>query len=276
MRNALYLTALLLSMPNLMFSQNTNNQPPATQKVVTGMVLLNDKTAPDPQKILAALRSEWKLKPDSINIADKTVVFSLPGATVMLAHLDYPVSAAEVQAAAGISWLWKNAAPEVARHQSQMIISVIGSSSRTLDLYKIFTKVAAATLEKSNSSGVFLNSQYVISSKPFFTAAARNMLNEQSIPVYCWVYFGMLQENNLNSGYTYGMSEFGYPDLEIVKSAHNTQEVHAALYDVTHNIIQYKLQLQDGQQVTTGDDIKITVKKMPGQMLEGTVLRLEY
>ena len=157
-----------------------------------------------------------------------------------------------------------------------MIISVIGSSSRTLDLYKIFTKVAAATLEKSNSSGVFLNSQYVISSKPFFTAAARNMLNEQSIPVYCWVYFGMLQENNLNSGYTYGMSEFGYPDLEIVKSAHNTQEVHAALYDVTHNIIQYKLQLQDGQQVTTGDDIKITVKKMPGQMLEGTVLRIEY
>ena len=268
---------LLLFVSSLQgFSQTAANQPAATQKVVTGMVLLNDKTAPDPQQILSALRSEWKMKPDSVNIADKTVVFTLPGATVMIAHLDYPVSAAEVQAAAGISWLWKNAAPEVARHQSQVIISVIGSTKKTLDLYKIFTKVAAATLEKSNSSGVFLNSQYLLSSKPFFTSAARNMMQEQSLPVYCWVYFGMLQENNLNSGYTFGMGEFGFPDMEIVKSTHTTQEVHAALYDATQTIIQYNLQLQDGQQVANGEDVKMPVKRMPGQMLEGEVLRLDY
>lgn len=271
-----YLIILLLSASTNLFSQNTANQPVATQKVVTGMVLLNDKIAPDPQQILSALRSDWKMKPDSVNVADKTIVFSVPGATVMIAYLDYPVSAAEVQAAAGISWLWKNAGPEVARHQSQVIISIIGSSSRTLDLYKIFTKVAAATLEKTNSCGVFLNSQYLLSSKPFFTAAARNMMQEQSLPVYCWVYFGMLQENNLSSGYTFGMSEFGFPDMEIVKSVHSVQEVHAALYDATQTIILYNLQLKDGQQVTNGEDVKIPVKKAPGEMLEGEVLRLEY
>lgn len=240
------------------------------------MVLLNDKTAPDPKQILSALRSDWKLKPDSISISDKTLVFSIPGATVMLAYLDYPVAAPEVQAAASIAWLWNNAGPEVARHQSQVVISIVGSSNRSLDLYKTFTKVAAATLDKTNSSGVFLNSQYLLSSKPFFAGAARNMMQEQSLPVYCWVYFGMLQQNNLNSGYTFGMGEFGFPDMEIVNSTHTVQEVHAALYDATQKIILYNLQLTDGQQVATEEDIKIPVKKMPGEMLEGEVLRLQY
>jgi hypothetical protein len=251
-------------------------QPANSQKIVTASVLVNDKIAPDPQQILSALRSDWKMKPDSINISDKTLVFSVAGATVMLAHLDYPVEAAEVQAAASISWLWKNAGPEIAKHQSQVVISILGSSSKALDLYKVLTKVAAATLEKTNSSGVFLNSQYVVSSKPFFIAGARNMMQEQSLPVYCWIYFGMLQENNLNSGYTYGMAEFGKEDMEIFHSEHSVQEVHAALYDATQSIILYNLQLNDGQEVTTGEGVKIPVKKMKGQMLEGEVLRLQY
>ena len=270
MRHLFHLFILILTTSHL------NAQINATQKVVTGTVLLNDKSAPDPQQILSALRSDWKMKPDSVNIADKTLVFSIPGATVMLAYLDYAVSPAEVQAAASISWLWNNAGPEVARHQSQVVISVIGSSKRTLDLYKAFTKVAAACLDKTNSSGVFLNSQYLLSSKPFFTGAARNMLQEQSLPIYCWIYFGMLQENNLNSGYTFGMGEFGFPDMEVVKSQHSVQEVHAALYDATKKIILYNLQLTDGQEITTEEDIKIPVKKMPGAMLEGEVLRLQF
>lgn len=261
----------LLILSSAIFAQTSN-----LQHIVTGVVLVNDKAAPDPQQILSALRSDWKMKPDSINISEKTLLFSVPGASVMIAYLDYPVEAAEVQAAASISWLWKNAGPEIAKHQSQVVISIVGLTSHTLDLYKLWTKIAAATLEKTNSCGVFLNSQYVVSSKPFFTAGARNMMQEESLPVYCWIYFGMLQENNLNSGYTYGMAEFGKEDMEIFHSEHSVQEVHAALYDATQSIILYNLQLKDGQEVTTGEGTKIPVKRMKGQMLEGEVLRLQY
>lgn len=271
MRKLIYFFCILASLPLA-----AQPQPSNPEQIVTGVVLLNDKKSPNVQDIVSSLRKEWKLTVDSVNISDKTAIFSVPGASVMLAHLEYPVEAAEVQAAAKISWLWRTAGSEVAQHQSQMVISIIGKRSRVLDLYKTLTKVAAATLEKTNSCGVFLNSQYVLSSKSFFTGAARNMMQEQSLPVYCWVYFGMLQENNLNSGYTFGMSEFGMPDMEIVKSSHTTQEVHAALYDATQSIILYNLHLMDGQQVTTGEDVKIPVKKAPGQMLQGEVLRLDY
>ena len=266
----------LLSFFFILFSITIFAQPANPQHIVTGVVLVNDKAAPDPQQILAALRSDWKMMPDSVSISEKTLLFSVPGASVMIAFLDYPAAAAEVQAAASISWLWKNAGPEIARHQSQVVISILGSSSRTLDMYKALTKVAAVTLEKTNSCGVFLNSQYLVNSKAFFMAGARNMMQEQSLPVYCWIYFGMLQENNLNSGYTFGMAEFGKPDMEIVKSEHSVQEVHAALYDATQSILLYNLQLKDGQEVTNGEDVKIPVKKMKGQMLEGEVLQLQY
>jgi hypothetical protein len=252
-------------------------QPATGEKIVTGTVLLQEKAMPDPQRLLAALRSEWKMRTDSANTGERTLIFSTPGATVMVAYLDYPVAPAEVQAAANISWTWKTAATEVARHQAQVVVSVVGSSGKTLELYKIFTQTAAALLDVCPSAnGVFLNSQYMLSSKEFFAAAARNMQKGESLPIYCWVYFGMLQQDGLSSGYTFGMQEFGMLDMEIAQSKHSVQEVHAALYDAALLVIQYNLQLADGQTVTTAEDAKIPVRKSPGAMLEGEVLRLDY
>lgn len=245
------------------------------QKVVSGAVLLNSKTAPDSKLLLNALKNNWKLKADSVNIADKTLVFnSVGGATVMVAYLEYPAALDEIGAAARLSWLWKTGYTESSKHQAQVVISVIGPGNRSLDLYKIFTQTAAAVLEVTHAPGIFLGSQYLLLSSDYFTSAAKNMVQNQTIPLYCWVYFGRPGDGN---GFTYGLTEFGLPEMEIVNSAHSETEVHSTLYDAAMSVVKYGTSVQDGQTITTEEGVKLLARYGKATHLEGQeVLRLEY
>jgi hypothetical protein len=258
------------------FAQKNDTAPASEQKIVTGTVLLNDKSAPDAKTLLATLKKDWKLKIDSSTVADKTAVFYAPNATIVIAFLDNPLPAAEIQTAARISWLWKNGADEALRHQSQAVISVIGAKNNTLGLYKLFTSAAGCVLENTNSCGAYMADQYLLLSKGFYTSAARNMLDNQTTPLYCWVYFGMAQEKELNSGYTWGLQEFGLKEMEIVNSKQSLQDVHGVLYDAAQTVVVYDTKLQDGQTLTTleGEKLKVTLSKAAFQ--DGETLKLEY
>ncbi|MDO8369028.1 MAG: DUF4261 domain-containing protein, partial [Saprospiraceae bacterium] len=173
-----------------------------------------------------------------------------------------------------LSWLWKTAAEETSRHQAQVVISVIGPANRSLDLHKIFTQTAAAVLETTRSPGLFMDGQYLLLSAGYYIAAARNMVQNQTIPLYCWVYFGRPGEGN---SFTYGMSEFGLPEMEIVNSTNAEAEVHATLYDAAMSVVKYGTILQDGQTLTTEEGTKSVVHLTKGTYLEEKkVLRLEY
>lgn len=277
MRFFILLTAFSAVFTYPVFAQKKEQTPAPAQKVVSGTVLLNDKKAPDAKTILAALKKDWKLKVDSSSIAEKTIVFTGPGAaTVMIAFLDYPVPSAEIATAARISWLWKNGAEEALRHQSQAVISIVGQESKSLDLHKLFTAVAGCVLENTNSCGAYMADQYLLLSKGFYTAAARNMRDNQSLPVYCWIYFGMTQDKELNSGYTWGLQEFGLTEMEIVQSKQSLADVHTVLYDAASTVLQYNLKLQDGQTFTTVEGQKLTTRRSKGAYQEGETLKIEY
>jgi hypothetical protein len=240
--------ALLLLLPVFSTAQNTANQ-----HIVTGTILLSNRTFPLQKKLADQMKADWKMRVDSVTISDKTMIFSVPGATVMIAYLDYPFAPAEIAAAARLSWLWPNAAAEASQHQAQLIISVIGSAGKTLELYQSFTKTAAAILENTASIGVYMNSQYLLLPSAFYKSAAHNMVLNNTLPLYCWVYFGMVQENGKSGGYTYGMEAFEIPEMEIVASEGSIQETHALLYDVAHYLLLYRQKPSASQSLTTAE-----------------------
>ncbi len=257
------------------FANTPEPQQAADQKVISGVVLLNNKTAPDAKALLAALKKTWKLRVDSSSIADKTIVFAESNATVMIAFLDYPVAPAEIRTAAQLSWLWRNAGEEALRHQSQVVISVIGTSAKTLDLYQLFTRVVGGVLEQTNSSGCYMAGQYLLLSKAFYTAAAANMRDNKTLPLYCWTYFGMISENGKSSGYTYGLQEFGLEEMEIVNAEYSAQEVHAMLYDAAQTVVQYNMKLEDGKAFTTLEGQQLIARRSKAAFQEGETLKLE-
>ncbi|HNM26950.1 MAG TPA: DUF4261 domain-containing protein, partial [Saprospiraceae bacterium] len=258
MRIPAFFTALLLSfLATTAFAQK--NKPADAQKIVTGTILLNDKTPVDNKAFLAALKTDWGIRTDSVQAGEKTLVFSLPNnTTVMIAWLNYPAAPAEIKAAADISMIWPGAADEAGRHQSQAVVSVIGPASRTVELYKLFTKISAALLDNTRSSGIYLSSQYLLVPKGYFIESARG-LNDQVLPLSCWIYFGLQQNGDKNSGYTYGMGEFGLPEFEVVNSEHAVQEVYALLTDAVDYVIRTNTRFQEGQYFNAPNGEKIQV-----------------
>ncbi len=266
---------LLCAMFAALFSQTSLAQTPKAkattpvQKVVTGTVLLNEKTAPDFKSLLATLKTDWKFRTDSVTSKAKTLVFSTPGATITLSYMDYAVPPAEIKAAANLSWIWRTAAQEAGRHQAQVVISVIGSPTRALELHKQFTRVAGAVLENTKSSGIYLNNQYLLLPRGFYTAAAHNLQENNSLPIYCWVHFGMTDQDGKSGGYTFGLQEFGLPEMEVVNSSRSVAEVHAVLYDAVITVIQYGTKVTEGQTLTTVEDQKLSVHISPSKTIEG-------
>jgi hypothetical protein len=262
-----FVLALCLCLP--VFAQTTDRQ------VIAGMVLKNDKAKFDSKAFFATLKTEWKVVADSVSEKDGTLVFISGNAVVMLANMDYAVPTVDLAAPAGISWLWKNAETEALRNQSHLVISVIGGTGQATALHKLFTKVTACALANSNSSGIFMNSQYLLIPKGYYIEAARNM-TDATLPIYLWVYFGLLQDKGMSSGYTYGLTEFGMNEIEIVDSQMPVQEAHAFLYDVTHEVILYNKHLKDGDKVSGSENQQVTVRLSPAKFLEGNTVKLSY
>lgn len=258
-----------------LFSLNLSAQKKAAQKVVSGTVLLQNRKPLDQKSLLNALRSTWKVRADSLNAGDKTLIFNTQGgATVMIAYLDYPAATDLVGVAARFSWIWSTAQQETASHQAQLVISVIGDNRKSLDLYKIFTQTTAAVLETTSAAGVLIEAQYLLLSPGYFSASASNMLKNQIIPLYCWVYFGRPGEGG---GFTLGLAEFGLPEMEISASEQAEPEVHALLYDAALTVLKYGTQVKDGETITTEEGNKVMVKLVPSAFVDNpAVLRLEY
>ena len=141
----------------------------------------------------------------------------------------------------------------------------------------MFTRVAGGVLENTRSSGIYLNNQYLLLPKGFYTAAAHNLLENNSLPLYCWVHFGMTEQNGQSGGYTYGLQEFGLPEMEILNSPRPVAEVHAVLYDAAASVVEYGTKVQNGQTLTTREEQKLQVRLSPSTVLEGlTTAKLEW
>ncbi|TNE64499.1 MAG: DUF4261 domain-containing protein [Bacteroidetes bacterium] len=263
---------LLLCYSSLLHAQQTGTDD---NKVVSGIVLLNANTPVDLPQLATAIEKDWKVRLDSSKVNGKTLVLFTTNATIMLANLDYPASPGEIRSAAEGAWMWPTARDEAPRHQSQVVISVIGSTSKPVYLYQLFTRAAAAVLDNSNACGVYMSTQLVLQSKSFFLQSARN-LDQLVLPVYCWVYFGMFQDGGASCAYTYGLTEFGMPDLEIVKSSHTLQEAHAVLYDAVKDALQNKKPLEDGSVIETLEGQKITLELSKSVYLSGETLKVGY
>ena len=245
-------------------------------KVLSNTVLLTAKKAPDFKKIAKAVALDWKLKTDSINISDKTLVFSTSTATVMVAYLDYAVPIADIKTAAALNWMWRTAAESTTKHQGQIVVSVIGNGAKVLELYQTLTKAVSSVLENNDCLGIYVESQYLLISKDAYLSAARNMVTSGTLPLYCWIYFGIYDNAGGKCGYTYGLQELGIPELEILNSTHTLQEVHATIYDAALGIIYYNVPPKDGKKIITMEGSELTFTRSKSAILEGETIKIDY
>lgn len=266
MKNTLSLL-LLLALVGYILPIKTSAQPQVDQQVVSGVVMKNDSLPLPTARFLEELKKQWDIAPTEFSDQDRTLVFSLDSAVVMIASMDYAVPMTDWIAPAAISWLWKNARREVPQHRSQVVISVAGRHGQSVKLYQIFTKVAAAALATTASSGVFMPNQYLLISKNYYLESAQQ-LRESALPIYLWAYFGMVEEEGFSSCYTYGLSEFGLKEMEIVRTPRSVAVAHAVLYDAAQQTIAFNRKLKTGDEIAILNEAKVGLQVSKGVLLD--------
>lgn len=263
-----YILLSLIALLSFSFSKKSKAQ--SGVNYISGIALLNTATSFD---AVAFQKNIKGLEPTDFQVTDGTYSMEIRQAKVVLSIKNTPVAKAEWEPAALISWIWKTATTDVEQHQAQVVIQVSGKDHLALDLYKTLTRVAQGVLESSDAIGMYMNSQYLLLPKSYYLTSAKS-LEAGVLPVTLWVYFGMWQENERNSGYTYGLNGFGKDELEVVNSTHGLATVQAFLQETAREVIQSNMTLKTGDYV--GDERKVMVRKSKGALIEGQTLKLDY
>jgi len=245
--------------------------------LVLGMALLNDIPTMDFNKIAEELQHKYDLNITGQDFDEEKGigVIQLKGSQIAIGLMNMPIPGDELEFPSRISYLWPDAKDLTPNHKGHIIISVTSTGDSKLDLYKTFTKAAAAILTNTNAIGIYLGNQTLVLSTDFYVTGANSMTDED-LPLMNWVYFGLRDENGKNSGYTFGLKEFGFDEMEIINSNHSKEEIHEMLFNLSHYVIQTNATLKDGETVGLTQEQKLKLTKSEGVQLEGTTLKIEY
>ena len=266
---------MLFSLFFLFIAKINAQVPEVTENTTTvlGMILMNKMELMDYPNIEKDILKTWDLKKEEIDGNDQTISFIVDDATFMIGFIPAPVPAEELNTAIEYSYLWKDARSAL-NNESHIVIAVVGEHE-PLDLYKHFTKITSIILEHTNSMGIYLGNQTLVLSKEMYIEEAATM-DDGNLPLSLWVYFGMRQQDNKNSIYTYGMKEFGLHEMEIVNSKNSMEEAMAFMMGIAHYTIAGNVVLNDGETIGVSEEQKIKISLSNGVNLDGQTLKIAY
>lgn len=243
--------------------------------IVLGMVLLNDVQKIDFKRIADDLKNKYGLAIISQKDNDGSGVIELKNSLIGLAVIDLPIPVGDLEYPSQMSYLWPEAKDLIPKHKAHIIVSVASQEDTKLNMYKTFTKAAGAILANTNSMGIYLGSQTLVLSKDFYLEGAES-LTDEDLPLLNWIYFGHREKSGKHSGYTFGLKEFGFKEVEIIDSSHSAEEIQEMLFNISHYVIQGDVTLQDGETIGLTEDQKIKIVQSKGVLVEGTTLKLKY
>ncbi|MDO1451669.1 DUF4261 domain-containing protein [Rhodocytophaga aerolata] len=225
------LTIVLISIGLFSFFQTEKKIEVKDNKLILGMVLLDEPNSVDITKVTAELRNKWHLTVDEQESDTETAVLTIEGYTIAIGTIPKPIPGEEVKRAASYSYFWKKGVEEASQHKAHIILSILNAGKNPIQENLLYSKVAAAVLANSNSSGIYLGGRTLLLKKDFYLDNAETM-TEEDLPLYNWVYFGLRQENGKQSVYTYGLSDFNKLEMEIVNSNHSFEELSDMMYNL--------------------------------------------
>ncbi|MEM7102745.1 MAG: DUF4261 domain-containing protein [Bacteroidota bacterium] len=240
-----------------------------------GMVLLEDPNSLDLDGVLSTLKSTWELEIDEPSNEDGISVFTIDDYTVAIANIPAPIPGDEVAHAAEYTYLWENAKEEAAKHQGHVIVTIMNAGKDPIAENLLFNKVAGAVLTNSDAIGVYLGGRTLLMDKPFYLENV-NVMSDGGYPIFNWIYFGLRQEKNRRSIYTYGMKDFGKKEIEILDSKKQFGALNELLFGIVYYVLESDVTLNHGETIGFSANQKLKITESKGKYLEGNTLKINF
>ncbi|MDE6314829.1 MAG: DUF4261 domain-containing protein [Lachnospiraceae bacterium] len=206
-------------------------------------------------------------------LEDGTLIFELEKNTVVISLMEFPVPEGEAEHFAEANIFWKDAVKIAKEHQAHLIVMVMSNEGEPIEAAYYFTHIVDICMHQENVSAIYTTGTVL---EPSYWHKGTEMLRKGEMPISLWVYVGIIRNEKGNSGYTYGMKEFGYEDMEVIDSSKKLEDIYDFLYNVCIYVLKSDMRFRDGETVSFNSDNMLKITKSQGVYVDGDTLKIEY
>ncbi len=232
-----------------------------------GSVLLS-KAEWDKEQFIRDLRDEWGIVDDEPDEggeddenSDDAVVMRVGGmmliVTIFRGHI--PNNEAEINAEN--NYMWPEAVEAAKAHEAHIMVAVLGEEEKLLERGKLFTKAMAVCCKQKYATGVYTSG---VVFEPRFYEGFADMMEEDELPIFNWIWFGLYRSEGGLNAYTYGMDVFGKEEMEVLNTDAEPEELRDFLASLASYVLGNDVELHDGETIGFAEDDKHTITRSPG------------
>ncbi len=232
----------------------------ADARVALGMVALRAQEAIDLSSIATHFASTWAppAEQEAPGEATDAAVLRIPHGSIVLGFIPMPIPWGDLEWPVATSWSWPEARTELSQHKTHLIVAASSRDLSHVQLSLWHTRAIASVLSCLDAVGVYFGgASIVVSPRQYVEAAAA--ATEDDLPLFLWLGFHLVKEEDGLSIYTTGLPAFGLLDLEVHRAELEVNELINLVANVAHYELASNVQIQDGETVGTSEDERLEV-----------------
>ncbi len=207
------------------------------------------------------------------SIEGDSFVFEADGMLAAVSLMPAPIPNGEAEENAANNYLWPEAVETTKGHTAHLIIAVLGKDHSPYDAGELFVKLCSTCLNQKNALGVYTSGTVF---EPAFYHDAARMMQDGSLPILNWIYFGLYQGKEGISGYTYGMTLLGKEEIEVLEANTSPSDLRNFLVDIAYYVLSSDVTLHDGETIGFSEDQKLPISRSEGVAVDGYSLKIGY
>ena len=232
--------------------------------VFTGFVLLS-KAEWDKKQFIRDMKEKWDIAVDEYDASeekdDDALVFEVGDMLAAVSLNNYPIPGGEAEGNAENNYMWEDAVKVAREHRAHLMVAVLGKEEYLPEKGKLFTKVVAACCRQKYATGIYTSG---VVFEPRFYEGFADMMEEDELPIFNWIWFGLWRDEKGLNGYTYGMEAFGKDEMEVLGTNADPNDLRDFLASLASYVLENDVELHDGETIGFAEDDKHTITRSPG------------
>ena len=238
-----------------------------------GFVLLSQPIW-DKQQLIRDLKEKWDMAAEEAeDDGDDALMLTLENSLVAVSLMPAPIPDGEAEANAGNNYLWPEAVETAKAHRAHIMVAVIGKEEDALELGKLYVKVLSVCCRQPYATGVYASG---VVFEPSFYEDCAEMMHEDMLPIFNWIWFGLYGNEGGLCGYTDGLEQFGREEIEVLDTNAAPEELRNFMAGIVSYVLEYGVELHDGETIGFSEEDKHTITRSKSDVLPGMTLKISY
>lgn len=238
-----------------------------------GSALLS-KAVWDKAQFIQDMKDEWDITiEEEGDQVDNLILFDDGDMKATIFLLDAPIPNQEAEENAKNNYMWPKAVDFAKEHQAHIVVAILGENVSLIERGKLFVKAMAVCCKQQYVTGIYTSGTVF---EPSFYLAFSQMMKEDELPIYNWIWFGLYGSEHAVNTYTYGMSMFGKAEMEVLEVDAQPADVREFLSDLVTYVLESDVELLDGETIGFSADDKHSITYSEGVSLPCMTLKIGY